>query len=373
MNQTKSASRFSFYNYDHLGNTRVTYASKCDNGNITLTTQTALDYYPYGKELRAYNSGGEKYKSTTNERDLETNYDFRNARSSAADVVRFNTIDPLAAQFVSWSPYSYVMGNPVRVIDPTGLYGEGYDVYVDGDKVSSHAEKSFWGRQQGLYEAEKKQPHQIRINGVSPQNGKTVPIAIILNNFIDTDVDLPMPAMSNDVVIHRTVKPIIIDWTTPQSNTDAAMASIGIGGAAGVTLSASLQIVDICKGNDQGLYFYAPVRPISGEMGLGWSAPGVSVMAGGIDFNWAEGRKLNRGTFAGFSTLVSFTAGEGASSGITYIRSCTEGACPYFFGGTTLYSGYLPTSSIGIPWPSPVGGFVGMSESKLIYSFPNRK
>ena len=64
MNQTKSASRFSFYNYDHLGNTRVTYASKCDNGNITLTTQTALDYYPYGKELRAYNSGGEKYKST---------------------------------------------------------------------------------------------------------------------------------------------------------------------------------------------------------------------------------------------------------------------------------------------------------------------
>ena len=85
-----------------------------------LTTQTALDYYPYGKELRAYNSGGEKYKSTYNERDQETNYDFRNARSSTADVVRFNTLDPLAAQFVSWSPYSYVMGNPVRLVDPMG-------------------------------------------------------------------------------------------------------------------------------------------------------------------------------------------------------------------------------------------------------------
>ena len=53
MNQTKSANRFAFY--------KTTIYS---GGNITLTTQTALDYYPYGKELRAYNSGGEKYKST---------------------------------------------------------------------------------------------------------------------------------------------------------------------------------------------------------------------------------------------------------------------------------------------------------------------
>ena len=61
MNQTKSATRFSFYNYDHLGNTRVTYTSKCSSGTVYLTTQTALDYYPYGKELRAYNSGDGGY------------------------------------------------------------------------------------------------------------------------------------------------------------------------------------------------------------------------------------------------------------------------------------------------------------------------
>ena len=147
-----------FYNHDHLGNTRVTYNVRCSpNNSFTYNISTALDYYPYGKELRAYNSVGEKYKSTHNERDLETGYDFRNARSSSADAVRFNSIDPLAAQFPSWSGYSYVMGNPVRVIDPTGLAGEGYDVYVDGDKVNSSAEKGFWGRQMGLYNAEKEE------------------------------------------------------------------------------------------------------------------------------------------------------------------------------------------------------------------------
>ena len=110
-----------FYNYDHLGNTRVTYNVRCSpNNSFTYNISTALDYYPYGKELRAYNSVGEKYKSTTNERDLETGYDFRNARSSSADAVRFNTVDPLAGRFANVSPYCYVGGNPVRLIDPSG-------------------------------------------------------------------------------------------------------------------------------------------------------------------------------------------------------------------------------------------------------------
>ena len=66
-NLSSQASRFMFYNHDHLGNTRLTYSTKCVAGVVSLTTNTALDYYPYGKELRAYNSAAEKYKSTHNE------------------------------------------------------------------------------------------------------------------------------------------------------------------------------------------------------------------------------------------------------------------------------------------------------------------
>ena len=96
----------------------ITYSATC---NGTLQTQTALDYYPYGKELRAYNSAAEKYKSTTNERDLETGYDYRYMRLYNHDVVRFNSIDPIAAAFPAWSGYHYVVGNPISHIDPFGM------------------------------------------------------------------------------------------------------------------------------------------------------------------------------------------------------------------------------------------------------------
>jgi len=32
----------------------------------------------------------------------------------------FLSVDPLAADYASWSPYNYVLGNPVRLLDPDG-------------------------------------------------------------------------------------------------------------------------------------------------------------------------------------------------------------------------------------------------------------
>ncbi len=33
---------------------------------------------------------------------------------------RFKSVDPLAADFAGWSPYNYVLGNPIILIDPDG-------------------------------------------------------------------------------------------------------------------------------------------------------------------------------------------------------------------------------------------------------------
>ena len=58
--------------------------------------------------------------STQHERDSETGFDYRGARFYDAEVGRFLSLDPLASDFVAWSPYNYVLGNPVRLVDPDG-------------------------------------------------------------------------------------------------------------------------------------------------------------------------------------------------------------------------------------------------------------
>ena|GEM_PF-5838809 len=72
--------------------------------------------------MRSY--GKERYQSTYHERDVESGFDYRGARFYDSDVARFNSLDPLAADFASWPPYNYVLGNPVILIDPDGRAAE---------------------------------------------------------------------------------------------------------------------------------------------------------------------------------------------------------------------------------------------------------
>ncbi|MEO8068004.1 MAG: RHS repeat-associated core domain-containing protein [Flavobacteriales bacterium] len=116
-----------YYEHDHLGNTRVTYTpvADCGLGGPPYTEyqlQQVADYYPYGKVLREFvNAGGpEKYLTTHHERDQETGLDYRGARYYDSDVARFLSVDPKATKFAEWSSYSYVLGNPVTLVDPDG-------------------------------------------------------------------------------------------------------------------------------------------------------------------------------------------------------------------------------------------------------------
>lgn len=111
-----------FFLYDHLGNTRVTYTPIAYTTTGTDNRIDYLaDYYPYGKVLREYVYGSkERYLTTQHERDVETGLDYRGARYYDSDVARFLSLDPLAADFPSWSAYNYVMGNPVLLTDPDG-------------------------------------------------------------------------------------------------------------------------------------------------------------------------------------------------------------------------------------------------------------
>lgn len=79
------------------------------------------DYHPFGKSLRSYNfAETERYLFTGKERDAKVGYDYYGARYYDSSIGIFLSVDPLADQFVGWTPYHYVHNNPINLIDPDG-------------------------------------------------------------------------------------------------------------------------------------------------------------------------------------------------------------------------------------------------------------
>ncbi len=104
-----------FIHSDHLGSTRILTAmdkSIFDN----------MDYLPFGEQITG--DTGSTLKFTGKERDGESgldNFDFRYASSSLG---RFTCPDPLGGYISnpqSLNRYTYVLNNPLNLVDPLGL------------------------------------------------------------------------------------------------------------------------------------------------------------------------------------------------------------------------------------------------------------
>jgi len=99
--------------------------SACFLDDVPVTS--ASDYHPFGWEMpgRKYNSAEYRYGFNGKEKDQngewgsQTHYDY-GFRIYNPAIAKFLSVDPLAADFVSWSPYNYVLGNPVLLTDPDG-------------------------------------------------------------------------------------------------------------------------------------------------------------------------------------------------------------------------------------------------------------
>jgi RHS repeat-associated protein len=111
----------------------------------TLATIKRHDYLPFGEELFAGTGGrsaangygcapgqqgctgdGVRQQFTSKERDVETGLDYFLARYYASLHGRFTGADPLissgrASVPQSWNRYSYVLNNPLKLVDPYGL------------------------------------------------------------------------------------------------------------------------------------------------------------------------------------------------------------------------------------------------------------
>lgn len=115
---------------DHLGSPRVVTNS---SGGVI----SRHDYMPFGEELGSGVGGrtigmgynfpdGMRQKFTAKERDVETGLDYFGARFFVSTQGRFTSTDPLLASGrtnlpQSWNRYSYVLNNPLRLVDPDGM------------------------------------------------------------------------------------------------------------------------------------------------------------------------------------------------------------------------------------------------------------
>lgn len=111
------------YNYsDHLGNTRVSYAKKTD-GSLEITDRN--DYYPFGLNhiggLKGKLGGYTSYKYNGKEVQETGMYDY-GWRMYMPDIGRWGVMDPLSEKGHNFSPYNYTINNPIRFIDPDGLW-----------------------------------------------------------------------------------------------------------------------------------------------------------------------------------------------------------------------------------------------------------
>ena len=109
---------------DHLGNVRVVIRKGANN--LAEVVQER-HYYPYGMEMSelSYNFGSTvPNKYLYNGKELENDYGIYlydyGARFYDPVIGRWGGVDPLAEKYYCWSPYVYVLSNPIILIDPDG-------------------------------------------------------------------------------------------------------------------------------------------------------------------------------------------------------------------------------------------------------------
>ncbi len=120
-----------YHHSDHLTGANVETDVE---GNVV----ELIDYYPYG-DMRFDERVGDyenNYKFTGQELDSETDLYYYGARYYDAEVGRFVSIDPWFGDLSdpqSLNKYAYVLNNPLKYVDPTGMYNVETGEIEEGD------------------------------------------------------------------------------------------------------------------------------------------------------------------------------------------------------------------------------------------------
>ena len=121
---------------DHLGNTRLMFSDKNNDGLIQQSTAQETSevtqenhYTPFGFSMEGtWSNTPSVTDSKYQYNGKELNDDFGlglmdyGARMYDAAIGRWNGVDAMADAYRALTPYNYTMNNPMRFIDPNGMY-----------------------------------------------------------------------------------------------------------------------------------------------------------------------------------------------------------------------------------------------------------
>jgi len=152
-----SASQYVYQYKDHLGNIRLSYQDKNNDGTITASTEIVEEnnYYPFGLKQKGYNANinGRHHKymfgGKEQQDELGLNWYDITARNYDPALGRWMNLDPLAEKMRRHSPYNYAFDNPIFFIDPDGmapLVNDGIFIDKDGNKVGEDSKGDSDGR-----------------------------------------------------------------------------------------------------------------------------------------------------------------------------------------------------------------------------------
>ncbi len=118
-----------YYHSDHLGSASFV----TDRGGNVMQH---LQYFPYGELFVSQRNSEEfdsRYKFTAKELDNETSYTYFGARYYDSELSGWLSVDPMSDKYPSLSPYCYSADNPVVLVDPNGMWVDGYTVDKEGN------------------------------------------------------------------------------------------------------------------------------------------------------------------------------------------------------------------------------------------------
>ncbi|WP_255498806.1 RHS repeat domain-containing protein [Dysgonomonas sp. ZJ709] len=317
-----------FFLTDHLGNNRVV-------ANAGGTVVQKSHYYPFGMAF-AESTDLEKQPYNYNGKELEQEhqlnmYDYH-ARQMEPTTGRFMSVDPLEEKYYSISPYAYVMNNPLKYIDPTGMWSQTSTGWTTSDvseiEVALNNMKS---------NSEKSQANNDPSEGDPPFDNNTNYVGHYHYNKSMSEYTKSFEVIKNESKIRKPdAKGHVITLSTE------AIFSV-----AGDVIMA----VRFINGPDAGKTIYYA----AGAVGLG--GLDVAVSTSHIKFYYnGDINNFTRGSLVGKATV---------SSGSFFMLNLSTS-----IGETDAYGGHVETKSIG--WgisPVPVTGSIRESNTKLFRQY----